>query len=133
MNSTLLERGLHFSLDMASGVPFYRQIIQQIEHGILARKLVAGDRLPTIRALAVELKINPNTIGKAYGELEIRGLVVTQVGSGTYISDRSSSPEDDGRVRKMYETVSRFIHDMGTLGVERTEMVTLVRDFKEEK
>lgn len=131
MNSTIPSRSVSFSLDASSGVPFYRQIIQQIEAAILARKLEPGDRLPTIRALAVDLKINPNTIARAYGELEIRGVVVTQVGSGTYISDRKPDPEDVERTKKLSETVSRFLHDMEALGADRAEMIDLVREFKE--
>jgi GntR family transcriptional regulator len=131
MNSTIPSRSVVFGLDASSGVPFYRQIIQQIEHAILARKLEPGDRLPTIRALAVELKINPNTIARAYGELEIRGVVVTQVGSGTYISDRKPDPEDVERTKKLSETVSRFFRDMEALGADRAEMIDLVREFKE--
>jgi len=113
-------------------VPFYRQIIQQIEQAILARRLEPGDRLPTIRALAIELKINPNTIAKAYGELEIRGIVTTQVGSGTYVSDKRIDMEDAERTKKLEAAVSRFIRDMEALGVDRTAMADLVRDFEED-
>ncbi len=77
-----------FSLDPENGVPIYRQIIQQIEYAVLSERIRPGDKLPTIRSLAVKLKANPNTIAKAYGELEIRGVLETQVGSGTYISDK---------------------------------------------
>ncbi len=132
MNSTLIGREVRFSLDAASGVPFYRQIIQQIEQAILARRLEPGDRLPTIRALAIELKINPNTIAKAYGELEIRGIVTTQVGSGTYVSDKRIDMEDAERTKKLEAAVSRFIRDMEALGVDRTAMADLVRDFEED-
>ncbi len=125
-------RGIRFSLDAASGVPFYRQIIQQIEHAILARRLEPGDRLPTIRSLAIELKINPNTIAKAYGELEIRGIVVTQVGSGTYVSDKRPPEEDAELLRKIAGRVASFVRDMEALGVGREEMAELVRDYQEE-
>ena len=120
-----------FVLDPSSGVPFYRQIIQQVEHGILAEKLAPGDRLPTIRALAIALKINPNTIAKAYGELEIRGIVITQVGSGTYVSDRPVDREQAERTKKLEEKVARFVKDMSELGAKRDEMIAFVRDFKE--
>ncbi len=132
MNSTISERGVRFSLDPASGVPFYRQIIQQIEHAVVARKLEPGDRLPTIRALAIDLKINPNTIAKAYGELEIRGLVVTQVGSGTYISDKRPAVEELERAAKLAERTARFVQEMRALGVDRDEMIEFVRGFKED-
>lgn len=132
MNSTIAGRGVRFSLDAASGVPFYRQIIQQIEHSIVARKLEPGDRLPTIRSLAIELKINPNTIAKAYGELEIRGIVVTQVGSGTFVSEKKPAMEEVERAEKIAERTARFVREMTALGVDRTEMLEHVRDFKED-
>ena len=128
----MIERDVRFSLDPASGVPFYRQIIQQIQQAILARRLEPGDRLPTIRALAIELKINPNTIAKAYGELEIRGIVTTQVGSGTYVSDKRIDMEDAERAKKMEAAVARFVRDMEALGMERPAMLDLVRDFEED-
>ncbi|HOX49034.1 MAG TPA: GntR family transcriptional regulator [Spirochaetales bacterium] len=132
MNRTIAERGLSFAIDPASGVPFYRQIIQQIEHAVLSGRLEPGDRLPTIRALAIELKINPNTIAKAYGELEIRGILLTQVGSGTFVSDKRASPGESERAKRLEERTARFIRDMETLGADRTTMVELVRDFKED-
>jgi GntR family transcriptional regulator len=114
--------GFSFSLDSTGGVPIYRQIIRQIEYGILTDRLRPGDRLPTIRALAVELKANPNTIARAYGELEIRNIVTTQVGSGTYISEKRPEPED-GRKRKIQEILERFIGEMKALGVGKDELL----------
>jgi GntR family transcriptional regulator len=115
-----------FSLSETGSVPVYRQIITQIEHGVLSGRLKAGDRLPTIRALAVELKINPNTIAKAYGELEVRGLLVTRVGSGTFISDKKPDDADEAREAKIREIVGRFLREMEELGVERNAVVDLI-------
>ena len=67
-----------FKLDPKSGVPFYRQIIDQIRYGIAAGHLKVGDQLPTVRGLAVELKVNLNTVNKAYKELEIQNILETQ-------------------------------------------------------
>jgi GntR family transcriptional regulator len=88
-----------------------------------------GDRLPTIRSLAVDLKTNPNTIAKAYGEMEIRGILETQVGSGTYISDKKPVMEDDSLNKKIREVISRFTHDMRDLGVEGRELVKLIEAY----
>jgi GntR family transcriptional regulator len=129
MNSTNLEPTINFSLDQVNGVPVYRQIIRQIEFGVLSGRLKTGDKLPTIRSLAVELKINPNTIARAYGELEIRGLLATQVGSGTYISDKRPEPEDDGRDRKIQEVLGRFMQELQGLGAERAEILRLVEGY----
>jgi GntR family transcriptional regulator len=110
-----------FTLNPASGVPVYRQIIQQVEHAVLGGKLKAGDRLPTIRALAVALKANPNTIARAYNEMEIRGLVTTQVGSGTFIGEPGQGAEDE-RNRLIEDAIKRFINEMNTLGVNQEEI-----------
>jgi GntR family transcriptional regulator len=94
-----------------------------------------GDRLPTIRSLAVELKTNPNTIAKAYGELEIRGILTTQVGSGTYVSDKApllgeAVSAEEGLNRKIREVLGRFVEDMKALGVEGKELIAIVKNYK---
>jgi len=129
MNSTITEQAINFSLDQSNGTPIYRQIIQQIEYAILSGRMQPGDRLPTIRSLAVDLKTNPNTIAKAYGEMEIRGILETQVGSGTYISDKKPVMEDDSLNRKIHEVLGRFIQELHDLGVENRELVKLIESF----
>jgi GntR family transcriptional regulator len=125
------KRPINFSLDHANGAPIYRQIIQQIEYAILSGRMQPGDRLPTIRTLAVELKTNPNTIAKAYSELEIRGILATQVGSGTYIADKNQVIEDDSLNRKIREVLNKFIHDMRAFGVEQRELTSLITSYRE--
>lgn len=71
-----------FRLDLRSGVPVYRQVIDQVRSGIATGSLVAGDQLPTVRQLAVDLAINPNTVVRAYRELELGGLLETHQGTG---------------------------------------------------
>jgi GntR family transcriptional regulator len=133
MNSTITtqtktasQEAVSFTLDAANGAPIYRQIIQQIEYAVLSGRMKPGDRLPTIRSLAVELKTNPNTIAKAYNELEIRGVLATQVGSGTYISDKKPVMEDDSLNRKIREVIGRFMQEMQGLGIEKRELVKLI-------
>ena len=75
-------------LDLRSGVPVYRQIIDQVRGGIAGGTLAAGDQLPTVRQLAVDLAINPNTVLKAYRELELGGALETHQGTGTFISNK---------------------------------------------
>ncbi len=118
-----------FSLDPENGVPIYRQIIQQIEYAVLSERMKPGDKLPTIRSLAVKLKANPNTIAKAYGELEIRGVLETQVGSGTYISDKKPVIEDDSLERKIGEVFTRFMQEMRGLGVDKRKLIKLINDY----
>ncbi|MDR0758680.1 MAG: GntR family transcriptional regulator [Treponema sp.] len=135
MNSTRAEPELSFSLNAANGVPIYRQIIQQIEYAVLSERMRPGDKLPTIRSLAVALKINPNTIAKAYGELEIRGVLATRVGSGTYVSDKApllgeALSAEEGLNRKIREVLGRFVQDMRDLGVDKAELPGLIRSYE---
>jgi GntR family transcriptional regulator len=76
----------------------------------------------------VELKINPNTIAKAYGEREILGILITQVGSGTYISDKKPQSGGEERNRKIREVLGGFIKDMMDLGVDKKELIELIRN-----
>jgi GntR family transcriptional regulator len=79
---------VEFKLDLKSGVPFHRQIVDQIRYGIASDRLMPGEQLPTVRELAVNLQVNPNTVRKAYSELEILGILNTQQGTGTFVSDQ---------------------------------------------
>ena len=128
-----MEPVINFSLDPVNGTPIYRQIIQQIEYAILSGRMKSGDKLPTIRTLAVDLKTNPNTIARAYSELEIRGILETQVGSGTYISDKKPVLEDDSLNRKIKEVLARFIHELHDLGVEDRELIKLIDSYIKEE
>jgi GntR family transcriptional regulator len=79
---------IEFGLDVKSGVPFHRQIVDQIKYGIASKRLLPGEQLPTVRELAVHLQINPNTVRKAYSELEILGILNTQQGTGTFVGNK---------------------------------------------
>src|SRR6266704_3824086 len=88
-----------FRLDLHSGVPVYRQIIDQVMGGVAAGNLAGGDQLPTMRQVAVDLSINPNTVMRAYREMEIRGVLDTQQGTGTFIADRVPVPYESDQER----------------------------------
>jgi GntR family transcriptional regulator len=76
---------IEFHLDLASGVPTFMQIVQQVEHALRLGYLSPGDQLPTVRDVVAELAINPNTVMKAYRELEMKGLAIGRPGQGTFI------------------------------------------------
>src|SRR5271166_6638421 len=95
-----------FRLDADSGVPVYRQIIDQVQGGLASGALTSGDQLPTVRQVAVDLAINPNTVLRAYRELEIRGVLETQQGTGTFISARQVRPDNSERERQLEQLVS---------------------------
>lgn len=99
---------IDFKLDPKAGSPFYRQIIDQIKYGIASGKLRIGDQLPTVRALAVDLKINLNTVAKAYKELEIQNILETQQGTGTFINDIDIKISDKDRKKKLQDICNEF-------------------------
>lgn len=97
-----------FILDPKSGTPYYRQIIDQIRFGIATGKLKIGEQLPTVRALAVELQINLNTVAKAYKELEIQNILETQQGTGTFISYTEVQISENEKDKKLQDICNEF-------------------------
>ena len=107
---------LRILLDVKSGVPFYRQIIDQVKAAIATETVGPGDRLPTVRQLAVDLSINPNTVSRAYTELELTGLVETQMGSGTFVGTRPVAGDDVERRRLLDQICQEFLSRASTHG-----------------
>lgn len=99
---------IKFQLDPKAGTPFYRQIIDQIQFGIACGNLKIGEQLPTVRSLAVELKVNLNTVAKAYKELEIRNILETQQGTGTFISEIEFEISAKEKEQKLQEICNEF-------------------------
>ena len=120
---------IEFKLDPRSGVPFYRQIIDQIRYNIVAGNLQVGDRLPTVRSLAVELEINPNTISKAYKELEIQNILETQQGTGTFIGPVEIKLSDEERRRKLEQICDEFLTITGSYGFKPKEVIEELVDL----
>lgn len=121
-----------FRLDPHSGVPVYRQIIDQVQAGLASGTLARGAQLPTVRQVAVDLEINPNTVLRAYRELEIRGVLDTQQGTGTFVSDRPA-PEDRGeRARKLEQLAGDVVARAGALGFTLRDVVDALAQRLEE-
>lgn len=123
---------LRIALDPTSGVPFYRQIILQIEMALADGRIKKGYQLPTVRGLAVELRVNPNTVARAYNELEIRGLVSTQHGTGTFISDTEVSLSDVEREQILAQLVRGFVSQAASYGFTVDDIVKYLTDYHEE-
>ena len=121
-------KAFEFRLDLHSGVPVYRQIIDQVMGGIAAGALSAGDQLPTVRQVAVDLAINPNTVVRAYRELEIRGSLETQQGTGTFISRQKVKRDDVERQRQLNQLVSEFVSRAGAAGFTMEELLEQLND-----
>ena len=107
---------IQIHIDLKSGVPFYRQIIDQVKAAIATETIAAGDRLPTVRQLAVDLSINPNTVSRAYTELELTGLVETQMGSGTFVGNRPVERDDVEQRRLLDQFCQEFLSRVSTHG-----------------
>ena len=107
---------IEIKLDLKSGVPFYRQVIDQVKAAIATESLSPGDRLPTVRQLAVDLSINPNTVSRAYTELELTGLVETQMGSGTFVGSRPVERNNVERRRVLNQLCQEFLSRASTHG-----------------
>jgi GntR family transcriptional regulator len=114
---------IKFQLDLKSGVPFYRQIIDQVKSSIATGSLEPGDRLPTVRQLSVDLSINPNTVSRAYTELELTGLVETQMGSGTFVGRQKVEQDDVERRRILEQLCQEMLSRASTHGFTLEEIL----------
>lgn len=121
-----------FKLDPASGVPFYRQIIEQVLLAVGDGRLKPGDRLPTVRALAVDLAVNLNTVAKAYKEMEIRGIVETQQGTGTFIAAKQAAPKAKERKKAVQELADRFVALATARGIGIGELIDALSERAEQ-
>jgi len=118
-----------FRLDLQSGVPVYRQIIDQVFGGIASGSLVVGDQLPTVRQLAVDLSINPNTVVRAYRELELGGLLETHQGSGTFISSQKLRGGEVERARQLVQIVADCVARAGAAGYTVEDLIERLHAF----
>lgn len=121
---------INFKLDPKSGVPLYRQIIDQIRFGMASGQLKVGEQLPTVRALAVDLKINLNTIAKAYKELEIQSVLESHQGTGTFIGSANIELSDNERFKKLEGICSEFLSVTSTYGFSNKEIIEQLKRMK---
>lgn len=110
-----------------SGLPIYRQIVDQMKYLVASGRLRPGDDVPPIRTLAEQLLINPNTVARAYRELEVEGLLTKRQGAGTYISNGGSPLAKEQRERILRERAESLAAEARNLGFELEELVAIVR------
>ena len=121
-----------FALDQHSGVPAYRQIIDQVLGGIASGALHPGEQLPTVRQLAVDLAINPNTVVRAYRELEIRGVLSTQQGTGTFLTDKKPPVDGRDRERRIAQLCGELLSKAGAEGIELSAIIEYLNELQHE-
>ncbi len=120
---------MRFRLDLKSGVPVYRQIIDQVHGARASGAIRPGDQLPTVRQLAVDLSINPNTVMRAYRELELTGALTTHQGTGTFITDAKVEQSAAERERKLDQLVAEFVARAGREGFTVREVRSRLKEI----
>ena len=128
-----MRRGFQFRLDPKSGVPVYRQMMDQVMAGVAAGTLAEGDQLPTVRQVAVDLSINLNTVVRAYRELEIREVLTTQQGTGTFISGKKLKVSEVERQRRLTQIAGDFLARAGAEGFTLDEVIDHLRGLAPEE
>jgi GntR family transcriptional regulator len=118
-----------FQLDLRSGVPVYRQIIDQVHAARASGAIGPGERLPTVRQLAVDLKVNPNTVVRAYRELELTGVLTTHQGTGTFLTDAKVKRNEAEREQKLDQLVGDFVARAGREGFTLQDLQTRLEQF----
>lgn len=130
----MAEKKLTLHLDFRSGLPIYTQIVNQIQSQLANAILKPGDQLPTVRALAQELRVNFNTVARAYRILDEVRIISTQQGRGTYITEKPP-PEVSEKLRheSLQALTQRFIAEAIRLGFSEREVSQMVRDSLKSK
>ncbi|HBE69547.1 MAG TPA: GntR family transcriptional regulator [Planctomycetaceae bacterium] len=120
--------GFKLQIDLSSddGRPIYRQIVSQIKYNIAAGVLSPGDELPGIRPLAEQLLVTPNTIVKAYGKLEVEGVIVKRHGAGTFVSEQAASIRKAERDRLVAERVDALLSEAKLLGIDFESLINVI-------
>ena len=117
-----------FHIDPSSGVPIYRQIVDQVRHAVAGGTLRPGDRLPPVRELAIELAVNPNTIARAYQDLERAGVIETSRGKGTFVAMRTARMTGQERAERIVPVLDSLIAEAYLLGISDEELVRLLEE-----
>ncbi len=117
---------IHISSD--DGVPIYIQIVNQVKHLVAAGRLTPGDELPPIRVLAEQLVVNPNTVARAYLELERAGLVTKRHGSGTYVSETRAPLPQREKLKILVPRADALLAEARHLDVGLADVIKLLRE-----
>ena len=123
---------LHFNLSQSDGVPLYLQLVQQVKHFIATGRLTAEDELPPVRVLAQQLVVNPQTVVRAYRELEMAGLIYKRRGAGTYVSAQGTPYTEEECRRLLSDRANALLVEARSLGFDLEKTLDLVRSCSAE-
>ena len=121
---------MDITINVTDGVPIYRQIANQVKYLVASGLLKPGEELPPIRTLALQLKVTPNTVVKAYGELEISGVIHKRQGSGTFVSDERPQLALRDRRRVIEQRIDALLAEAHQLNFDASEILRMVRERK---
>jgi GntR family transcriptional regulator len=119
---------MQINISSSDGVPIYIQIVNQVKHLVAAGRLEPGDEIPPIRVLAEQLTVNPNTVVRAYLELERAGVVTKRQGSGTYVSENPSPLSRREKLKVLMQRVDSLLVEAGHLDIEFPEVLALLHE-----
>ena len=128
MSSELLKQLISFQLNPSSGIPAYLQIVQQVERALRMGTLRPGDQLPTVKQVVAEVTVNPNTVTRAYRELEHAGLVEGRQGVGTFVARRPHGPPPEEQMR-VARGLERWIETARAAGLDDQAMEAMLRSL----
>ncbi|WP_412459528.1 GntR family transcriptional regulator [Actinoalloteichus sp. GBA129-24] len=116
---------IHFTVSPSSGVPPYLQLVHQVEQAVRLGHLTRGDRLPTVKEVARMVAVNPNTVLKAYRELEHKGLAQGRPGRGTFVAAEAADPIPEARLRELQQLLAGWVHSARAAGLDSEGMTGL--------
>ena len=117
---------MNLKIDPSSGLPIYHQLIEQIKHSIAIGVMKAEDQLPSVRKLSMDLRINPNTIAKAYNIMEMEGIVYTKRGEGTFISSGASEPSIKSQRAVLRGLVDQVVETAKSMKIPEDEVHDMI-------
>ena len=113
---------MQFNIDNSSGRPVFQQLIDQVKRDVALGRLIKDEKLPTVRQLAQQLAINPNTIAKAYRQLEQDGIIVTKAGAGAFVANLDSNLSRDVRKKLICDELERIVVDAFHMQIDKATL-----------
>ncbi len=118
---------MQIRISTSDGIPIYRQIVNQVKYLVASDRLMAGDQLVPIRTLAEQLVVNPNTVSRAYRELEAAGVITSRQGSGAFVADNGSPLAKNEKRKLIQERVDMLLAEANNLDIDVTTIIKLLR------